>query len=267
MGIDYMIGYDSEPKRAFTIAGLMGRLKSRERAQTIIELYRRQGDMRSPEFMGFEMVRHTADGTEETETIVIQDLLDLAEELKPYESYCVGCPANRSETSFGCIGSINYPLSAESERWLLDQLPDNSHPLTFMLLQKAVRAMGYTGDAASPLRVQQGVFLESPVSLERRIGDFSISGNQVFELLFLSGPIKPAHAALLLQFFGGISPNLDADVMMQLATPPSQDWINDHVPFLHRVAAGDDASIVSLKQFFQALYLAYRLDVPVLLDV
>jgi hypothetical protein len=267
MGIDYIIHYDCEPKRALTLEGLVNRLKGRDRAARIVDLYRDQGDHRAPSQMGFEMVRRLPDGSEETETVIVQDLLDEAAELVACEPYCVGCPANRTATPFGCVGTINYPISSAAERWLLDQLPGHDHPLVFMLLQKALREMGYTGESAVPLRAQRGAFLESPEPLERDLDGVPVTGDQVFELLFLSGPVRPAHGALLLQFFGGISPDLEADIMMWLAIPPSQAWIDEHIPFLHASRASDDASIASLKEFFRALHIAYRLGVPVLLDV
>lgn len=268
MGIDYIIHYDCAPKQALTIEGLMGRLKSRDRAQTIIQLYRDQGDDRPPSGMGFEMVRRQPDGTEQTEIVIVQDLLNLAAELTPWESHCAGCPASRTGLPFGCVGSINYPLSARAERWLLDQLPDNNHPLPYMLFQKAVRELGYTGASVAPLRAQPGVFFEAPEAPERTLSSgLPVNGNQVFEILFLSGAIQPAHGSLLLQFFGGISRDLDAGEMMQLAMPSSQTWIDEHVPFLHAPAAADDVSVSTLKEFFRALHIAYRLQVSVLLDV
>ncbi len=267
MGIDYIIHYDCLPKQAMTVEGLLIRLKSRERAQAIIQLYRAQGDQRPPSAIGFEMVRRLPDGTDETEIIIVQDLLDRAAELETWETHCVGCPANRIGAPFGCVGAINYPISAQAERWLLDQLPDNNHPLPFMLFQKAIRELGYTGDSAAPLRAQVGTFLEAPDALERDLEAVQVNGNQVFELLFLSGAIGPAHGSLLLQFFGGISRDLDADIIMQLAAPPSLAWIDEHIPFLHRSDPADDPSVMALKAFFRALYIAYRLQVSVLLDV
>jgi hypothetical protein len=267
MGIDYVIQYGCEPKRALTIEGLMGRLKGRDRAARIIQLYRENGDTRPPSKMGFEMARRLPDGSEETEVIIVQDLLNVADELKSWESFCAGCPANRAGAPFGCVGTINYPISSRAERWLLDQIPDNDHPLPFMLLQRAIREMGYSGQATAPLRAQAGVFFESAQALEREFGGFRISGDQIFELLFLSGPIRPAHGSLLLQFLGCVTPDLEADDIMRLGVPPSQEWIDQHIPFLHRPTQGDDVSIATLKEFFRALHIAYRLGVPVLLDV
>ena len=55
MGIDYIVDLDCAPKRALTVEGLMGRLKGRDRAEKIIQLYRDQGDMRPPQQMAFEI--------------------------------------------------------------------------------------------------------------------------------------------------------------------------------------------------------------------
>jgi hypothetical protein len=267
MGIDYLIHYDCEPKRAVTLEGLITRLKGRDRAEKIIKLYRVNGDQRSPSHMGFEMVRRTPDGEEETEIVIVQDLLDAAEELKPWEHYCAGCPANSAGRPFGCIGSINYPISISAERWLLNQLPSNDHPLPYILLQKAIREMGYKGESAIGLRSEEEVYMQSLEPLIRDYDGFTVSGNQVFEMLFLSSPIRPAHASLLLQFFGAISPNLEADEIMRLAVPPTQEWIDQNAPFLFKPSAIDDETISDLKAFFKAMYTAWRLSVLLLLDV
>lgn len=267
MGIDYIIDYDCAPKQTLTLPGLMGRLKGRDRAEAIIDLYRRNGDHRPVSEMGFEMTRRLPDGTEQTEVVLVQDLLNAAGDLVAQESHCIDCPANRTGVSFGCVGAINYPISADAERWLLDQLPDHSRPLPYMLLQRAIREIGFTGGAARQLRAQPGIYFEAPEPLERDLAAIRVDGNQLFELLFLSGAIQPAHGMMLLQFFGGVSQDLDADIIMQLANPPSDTWIEAHVPFLHVHMRGDDDSVITLKQFFHALRLAFRLRMTVLLDV
>ena len=72
---------------------------------------------------------------------------------------------------------------------------------------------------------------------------------------------------MLLQFGGGISQDLDADQIMQLGLAPSAEWIAAHIPFLPRREPGDDETIAALKRFLHALYVAFGLGVPVLLDV
>ena len=122
MAIDYVIDYDCEPKRKLTTEGIIERIKGRERAAMIIRMYREKGDDRPPSEMGFEFTRSTPDGQGETQLIVVQDLLDAADELQPLEQHCRGCPANRTGTPFGCTGFVQYPFSGAGEAWLLDQI-------------------------------------------------------------------------------------------------------------------------------------------------
>src|SRR5438552_2470233 len=128
MGIDHVIDLDCAPKQTFSTDGILTRLKARERAGTILKLFRDNGDQRPPSEMGFEMVRRMSDGTEETQIVVVQDLLDDAAQLEPLSKHCVDCPANRLRQPFGCFGYINYPISRAAELWLLKQLPAPQEP-------------------------------------------------------------------------------------------------------------------------------------------
>src|SRR5690606_23769631 len=110
MAIDYVIDLDCIPKQTLGTMGILERLKGRDRAHAIIQLYRQNGDNRPPSEMGFEMVRTAADGNEETQVIIVQHLLDSADELIPLEHHCDGCPANRTGDPFGCMGQISYPI-------------------------------------------------------------------------------------------------------------------------------------------------------------
>ena len=123
MAIDFIVDYSCTPKEKFGTSEMLERLKMRVRAQTIIRLFRENGDTRPPSEMGFEFVRQTPAGEEETQIIIVQDLLDRADELDACAHYCVNCPANVRGVPFGCVASIQYPLSEAGERWLLGRLP------------------------------------------------------------------------------------------------------------------------------------------------
>src|SRR5436190_17135818 len=101
MGIDHVIDLSCVPKETLTTPGILTRLKARDRAAAIIKLYRDNNDNRSPSEMGFEMVRRRPDGSEETQTIIVQHLLDEADDLTPLEHHCEDCPANRANRPFG----------------------------------------------------------------------------------------------------------------------------------------------------------------------
>ena len=266
MAIDYIIDYDCVPKQTLGTPGILERLKGRERAETIIKLYRDNGDERPPTEMGFEMVRTAADGSEETQIIVVQHLLDSAEELTPLAPHCEGCPANRTGDPFGCMGKISYPLSPYGEAWLLNQLPDPFEaPLVWLLLRQGIEEFGYDGASVRPLREAGATHFAEQRTIQRVLGEITVDSDQVFEMTFLLGHIQPNHGGILLLFFGALDRNLDADTIMEIGSMPLA--YREEADFLITVSAGDDPTTRELKQFLYALYLAWQLNVQLLLDV
>ena len=263
MGIDHIIDLECVPKQTLSTEGILVRLKARERAATILKLFRDNGDERPPSEMGFEMVRRMSDGTEETQVVIVQDLLDNAAQLDPLSKHCVDCPANRTRQPFGCFGYINYPISRAAELWLLKQLPGPQEPLSFLLLNRTMRDFALSGEQVSAMRANTGVFFETDQRFSKNLEDTQITTDQVFEMLFLSGSIKPAHAALLLIFFGGIPRDMDANILMALTQPGG----DRSVPFLANPEAGEDQSVRAMKGFLRVLYIAFQLNVSVSLDV
>ncbi|MFP4323552.1 MAG: hypothetical protein ACLFTK_13955 [Anaerolineales bacterium] len=265
MGVDYSIGYGCVPKEALTTEGLISRVKAGERAQLIEQAYRTQGDTRAADEMGFEMIYRSADGDESRRIVRLNDLREMNAELEAYAHHCQGCPANVLGTAFGCIGSINYPISAAAEIWMLQQLPGPEHPVPFLLLKQGPE-YGNTGRQAARLRADNpGVFFENAEPLARRFEDVQVSAEQLFELMFLLGNIPPKRAVMILLFLGGLSPEIRPDALMAL-TPPPENAAQQY-PFLLAPEDTDDASIRDLKAFLKTLHMAVMLDRPVLLDV
>jgi hypothetical protein len=265
MAIDYVIDYRCVPKDTLETGGILERLKAQERARAVIELYRRSGDNRPPSEMGFEFTRTAADGSEESQVIIVQHLLDFAADLRPLEPYCAGCPANRAGVPFGCMGRIAYPLSSAGEAWLLNQLPNVDETLLWMLLRQGIKDLDYDGSAALPLREADSAIFADPRTIYRTLGELTVNNNQIFEMVFLVGHIQPNHAGILLLFFGAVTRQLEAQEIMAMGTmPPPQ---REQVPFQIGPEPGDDSTIAELKEFLYGLYLAWQLDVPLLLDV
>jgi hypothetical protein len=266
MAIDYVIDYDCVPKQTLGTMGILERLKSQERADTIIELYRRSGDDRSPTEMGFEMVRTAADGSEETQVVVVQHLLDYAADLQPLAGYCDSCPANRTGGPFGCMGKISYPLSPFGEAWLLNQLPDPpSAPLIWMLLRQGIREFNYDGSKVRVLREAGDTIFSESRTIQRALGELTVNSDQVFEMTFMLGNIQPNHGGILLLFLGALDRDIDADDIMRIGALPLAE--REALDFLITVGADDDQTTHEIKQFVYALYLAWQLNVQLLLDV
>lgn len=265
MAIDYVIDYDCVPKQALGTKQILERIKGLERAQTIIDIYRQNQDYRPPDQMGFDFTRTRSDGTQETQLIVVQDLLNAAEPLKLLEGHCEGCPANRTGQRFGCMNFIQYPISSAAEAWLLNQLPGINESLVWLLLKRGVDHFAYDGQQIAALRQEGDTYFEDRRPAERRLGEFSLDANQVFDMIFNVGDIIPNHAAMLLLFFNAIErADLEADEIMQLA-PATPEWI-ERLPFLHQVMPDDDQSTRELKGFLESLYIAWALNVKLLVD-
>lgn len=264
MAIDYIINYDCEPKRALTTEGILERIKGEERARKIIQLFRNNGDERPPSEMGFEFTRHTPEGAEENRVIVVQDMLDMAAELRPYEPFCEGCPANRSGRRFGCSGFIQYPISGAGEAWLLDQMPVPDDALVWLLLKQGIEDFSYDGASIEPLRAASDAYFEDNMPASRILGEFTINANQIFEMMFAVGAVNPNHAAILLLFTAAIPRDVEAETIMRL-TPAPVD-VEERFPFILRIEREDDETVRGFKEYLQALHIAWRLHVPVILD-
>ncbi len=265
MAIDYVIEYKCYPKQELTTEGILERIKGRARAEAVIKLFRDNGDMRPVSEIGFELERTTASGEAETKVVMVQNMLDQADELLPYEHYCAGCPANNTGAPFGCIGQIEYPISREAELWLLKQLPVPDETLPWMLMRQGLREFKASGEAVSSMRQPGQPFFEEQSVLMRQLGEYVVNNNQLFEMLFLLGHIKPSYGATLLMFFNVIRRDINADEIMTLT--PSPEDAAERYPLKIVPEAGDDASTGRFKLFLRALYLAWVLNVRLLLDV
>jgi hypothetical protein len=267
MAIDYIIDYDCVPKQTLGTEGILERLKAQARAENVIRLFRENGDNRPPSEMGFEFTRSLSDGTEETQVVMVQDMLDQAAELNPLAHYCEGCPANALGKPFGCMGQIQYPISSEAEAWLLERLPGTDQPLVWLLLRQGVQEMGYDGEAVKPLRANSTYFEERRLR-GRDMVEFVFTADQVFEMLFLLGHIQPSHAGMLLLLFDAVPRDVEANQIVQIMNQglPADEIVQQY-PFQMKPTPNDDPTTADLKQFFYAVYRAWVLNVRLLLDV
>jgi hypothetical protein len=264
MAIDYIIHYDCIPKQTFGTEEILERIKGKTRAEAIISLYRQRGDDRPPSEMGFEFTRSSPDGEEERRVMHVQTLLDIAAELDPVAHHCQGCPANRTGEPFGCMGYIPYPISHEGEKWLLDRLPTPDDRLIWNLLKEGVKEFQYDGANVRRMRNETGVYLEVPYVITRKLGTFEIDANQVLEMAFSVGHIIPNHAAILLLFFNGIERKLTEDDIRAIV--PATPEVRQRHPFILPPDADDEPTIGALKAFLEALYIAWTLNVQLLVD-
>ena len=270
MGIDYTIDFSCDPKKNIGSAQILELLKSRQRAHEVIKLYRDEDDYRPESEIGYEVTRRTPDGEEETTLMIASEVLEEVAVLNEWADVCLNnCPANITGKPYGCIGHINYPISNKGEVWLLEQLPSVADPVLFLMLIRGIQEIGYSGVEARQLRDQVGIYFQNPDTLARRYSELDVTTDILFEMTFQLGDIQPPHAAMLLLFYGAISrQDLDPTTIMGLTKQEiSADKFLEEFPFLQEIQSGDDSSIRDLKQFLKALYTAYVLNVPLLLDI
>ena len=272
MAIDFIIEYDCAPKQALGADGILERLKERERATEVIEWFRAAGDDRPPSQMGFEFSQSTPGDAGGKQLIVVQDLLDHAANLDEHAYHCKDCPANRSGRAFGCIGFIQYPISASAETWLLERLPVPDEPLAWLLLRQGIQKLGYDGSSIKALRDADSgdehgerAYFELPNAPQRRLGELRVSADQALEMIFGVGErIIPNHAGILLLFFKAIDRDLEAEQIKDIS---SQAAINRvEASFDMQDGAGYDACIRDFIAFFHALYIAWNLELPLYVD-
>lgn len=271
MAIDYIIEYDCPPKAHLSPGGILERVKEKERAHTVINWFRQAGDQRPPSEMGFEFSRSSLHEAASKQLIVVQDLLDHAAVLDEYAHHCVACPANRSGAPYGCIGAIKYPISVEAEAWLLNRLPVPDEPLVWLLLKQGMQRLGYDGSSIRALRQRDSqhengerVYFLASEAPQRRLGELRVSSDQALEMIFGVGErIIANHAGILLLFFKAIDRDLEAAEIQAIS---SLEQANRERVAFEMVAETGHEGIREFIAFFQALYLAWKLNVPLYID-
>ena len=272
MAIDYIIEYECAPKRELSAAGILERLKERERAQGVIQWFRAAGDYRPPSQMGFEFSHNLPGDNGEKQLIVVQDLLDHAAVLDDHADYCQNCPANRARRPFGCIGFIQYPITAHAETWLLERLPVPDEPLVWLLLKQGIQNLGYDGSSVKALRDADGenasdarTLFELPIAPQRRLGELRVSADQLLEMIFGVGArIFPNHAGILLLFVNAIERDLEAEEIQAISS--FETTISNRLAFDMPDLAEHDNCVKEFVAFFHALYTAWKLQAPLFVD-
>jgi len=261
VGVDYVVDLPCAVKSDIPTGRLVGLIKGRSQANTILELARRDGGQSSPAEIVFGRVRQLPGGTT-YEDVSVQALLDEAAPLRDYEHYCAGCPANSRGEPFGCYGYLPYPISAATEAWLLARLPESLDGGAGQLLRAAVRDVGYDGGRIRDMRRRGETFFErnKPAQRTWRCGwtRWTLTSDQLLQMLIGLGNLHPEHCALLALCLDIIPHDSPAEIVHDLIA-------------LRRAAAAAhvDAGTEAREQwgsFLKALTLAAALNVHLLID-
>lgn len=221
MGIDYVVNLGCAPKKKLSTEKIIALVKSRNQAETVIELMRQDGDQRPVEQLTFTHVVMRPEGPTEQE-VSVGTLLQQSKELDVHAHHCEGCKANLFGQPYGCYGSISYPIPAEAEKWLMSLLSKDLKSAPGHLLRSAVTDFGYTGGMFLDMRPQD-MFFESPKPVKRKWGSFlsgwTLTSDQLLEMLFGLGNLQPAHCQMMCLILGMLQTDEDAE---PLPPPPEE---------------------------------------------
>jgi hypothetical protein len=245
MAIDHVLSFDCAPKRALGIEGLVDRLKARSRAEGVIRFAREQGDTSPVEAITFKIGIMGPNGVIEERDASVASLLQHSAPLEQHRRACAGCPANRGKREgFGCYESINYPIRASTEEWLLRRLPADLGCSAGYFFGKALVDFDWDGSQAAQMRASGRTFFESEDEAVIDYGDDAIIGsNVVFNMLFHVGHLGAEHAKMLCLFFGVLPHDLDPHVLVgpdwarHLQPIPTQDGPEEQMAEFLRACA------------------------------
>jgi hypothetical protein len=243
MGIDYVLDLDCEAKRTLGIEKIVELVKARSRANAILGMAREQGDQRPAAEVTFKIGVQRA-GKVETSEVSVQTLLDQATPLDAHAGGCATCPANRERaTGYGCYDSISYPIEPDTEGFLLSRLPDDLDQPAGRLFVRAMKDFAWDGAQAAALRAQGETFFrlrEAPV--RSWPSGLSISGDQLFHMMFQVGHLGSSHAMMLCVFFGLLAMGDDPNPGARARTvAPRSANARQMVAFVNTLAAAAQA--------------------------
>ena len=262
MAIDYVLSVGCEPQRQLGLDRMMGLHRTRILARTALDRLRDEGDRRAPNEIDVQLTMRKPEG-DAARGVRIQDLLDEAAPLDEVAGHCAACPAGLRR-EFTCHRRIRYPIPEHVEEWLMGRLPRTLACTAGALLARGLDEFGWDGAPAARLRAHGTTFFESraPYGVRWQAEDgkkLEISSDQVFQMMFMVGPLAPTHC-LMMALFCGVLPH---DISLQ--------ELKDRDGRMRALEAATvpvhpDPDIEQLAAFLRTLAVAARLEVPILVD-
>jgi len=261
MAIDYLLAMGCEPQKVLGVERLIGLHRTRILARTALAHMRDDGDPRSPDEIEVQLTTRKPDGPS-ARGVTLQTLLDEAAPLDQVAPACATCPAGLTR-EFACHRRIRYPIPEHVEAWLMSRLPSTLDCTAGTLLARGLREFGWDGAPTAKLRAAGTTYFESRapygVRWQGEDGTIEISSDQLFQMMFMVGPLAATHC-LMLALFCGVLPH---DISIY--------DLKDSDGRTRALAAADvpvqaDADIEQLAAFLRMTATAARLEVSLLID-
>jgi hypothetical protein len=233
------------------------RIKARSRAEGVIRFARERGDTRAVEAITFKIGVMGPKGAIEEREASVSSLLQHSAALEPHRSTCAACPANRGKREgFGCYESINYPIRASTEEWLVNRLPPTLDCTAGYFFSKALVDFQWDGAQAAEMRTSSRTFFENEDQLGVDYGDDVVIGsNVVFHMLFHVGHLGSEHAKMICLFLGMLPPDIDPHVLV------GNDWAKALLPIPRQEGPEEQ-----MADFLRACATSAELGVDLLID-
>lgn len=146
----------------------------------------------------------------------------------------------------------------------MSRLPNTLATTAGAMLVRALNELGWTGEPAAQLRAAGNTYFESRVAhgvrWEAPDGSaIEMSSDQLFQMMFMVGPLAPTHC-LMLALFTGVIPH-DTNIH-DLKDAAGRERALAHAS----LPPEPDPDIEQLASFLRCVATAARLEVPVLID-
>lgn len=209
MAVDYLILKDCKVKEQLAPDQLVATIKDRNRAYQVRDMLANSGKSQV-EIDNFEFTfqKLTPNGIENSKH-KIPDIVANTSILDTLSPICNDCPIANGK-SFGCLGAVNYPISAKCEKWLAKVASDSyKKGEEYSLMITFILDKNVNGNITADSRNQGETFFElrKPAEIILSKGLFSkksINTNQILDMLFGYNVMQSTHMNHMLMLFGGI---------------------------------------------------------------
>lgn len=204
------------------------------------------------------------DGVVAERTVSMEELREEVHPLAEYRDHCEGCPACLADEAYGCFGTIDFPISALAEEWLLSCVgPEGSQSRSLLL--DAAENFRFGGETRFHEWRRLGL-LERPQPMLLEGG--GASSETLLHQMFLVGEVSPNHGlGVLLQTDAlDTSDGRSGDEVVEMLLNLVESGDASEAPelrFARPPVEGEDRSILQLKRYLYALYIAFGLETMV----
>ncbi|MGE0547544.1 MAG: hypothetical protein AB7O24_04125 [Kofleriaceae bacterium] len=261
MAIDYVLSVGCEPQKTLGLGRMVDLNRTRILARSALAHMRKDGDQRPADEIEIQLTMRKPEG-DSGRGVTLQNLLDEAAPLDAVSDHCRTCPAGYSR-EFACHRRIRYPIPERIEAWLMARLPTELACTAGALLVRGLGDFAWDGAPTAKLRAAGTTYFESRVAYGVRWdggdGTIEISSDQLFQMMFLVGPLAPTHSLMLALFLGVIPHDTsvfqlkDRDALAKLLTAAT-------------VAVEPDPEIEQVAAFLRTLAIAAHLELPIMID-